>query len=224
MRKRHSEMAAKQASEKAKSPRVFGQATETAENVSRRPLCPRFHQRPTDHPIADPRPARVRRPAGLDHRYASEGGRFRRCATRTAGKVAGRCAPPGDRRRAGVAIGSLGPVGGGPAGDTSGTGASRSRFRIADGGTGSDDTSRSGDGRRYWRYSPSSNGRFCGNGCALAWRMHGRTASDWAGRRPQRSTPAKIRKLHRAGVSKAEIARRLQIGRTSVRRILEAKP
>jgi len=31
-----------------------------------------------------------------------------------------------------------------------------------------------------------------------------------------------VRKLHRAGVSKAEIARRLQIGRTSVRRILGA--
>jgi putative DNA-invertase from lambdoid prophage Rac len=30
----------------------------------------------------------------------------------------------------------------------------------------------------------------------------------------------KARKLHRAGVSKAEIARRLQIGRTSVRRVL----
>ena len=30
----------------------------------------------------------------------------------------------------------------------------------------------------------------------------------------------RIRKLHRAGVSKAEIARRLKIGRTSVRRIL----
>jgi DNA invertase Pin-like site-specific DNA recombinase len=30
----------------------------------------------------------------------------------------------------------------------------------------------------------------------------------------------KVRKLHRTGVSKAEIARRLQIGRTSVRRIL----
>lgn len=29
-----------------------------------------------------------------------------------------------------------------------------------------------------------------------------------------------VRKLHRAGISKAEIARRLQIGRTSVRRIL----
>ena len=34
---------------------------------------------------------------------------------------------------------------------------------------------------------------------------------------------ADIRKLHCAGVSKSEIARRLQIGRTSVRRILEAK-
>jgi putative DNA-invertase from lambdoid prophage Rac len=32
-----------------------------------------------------------------------------------------------------------------------------------------------------------------------------------------------IRKLHRAGVSKAEIARRLDIGRTSVRRLLGAK-
>ena len=30
----------------------------------------------------------------------------------------------------------------------------------------------------------------------------------------------KVRTLHRAGVSKAEIARRLQIGRTSVRRML----
>jgi DNA invertase Pin-like site-specific DNA recombinase len=34
---------------------------------------------------------------------------------------------------------------------------------------------------------------------------------------------AEIRKLHRAGVSKSEISRRLRIGRTSVRRILGAK-
>jgi DNA invertase Pin-like site-specific DNA recombinase len=34
---------------------------------------------------------------------------------------------------------------------------------------------------------------------------------------------AEIRKLHRAGVTKSEVARRLQIGRTSVRRILGAK-
>jgi putative DNA-invertase from lambdoid prophage Rac len=33
----------------------------------------------------------------------------------------------------------------------------------------------------------------------------------------------KIRKLHRAGTSKSEIARRLQIGRTSVRRILKER-
>jgi len=34
---------------------------------------------------------------------------------------------------------------------------------------------------------------------------------------------AEIKKLHRAGVSKSEVARRLQIGRTSVRRILTSK-
>ena len=33
---------------------------------------------------------------------------------------------------------------------------------------------------------------------------------------------AEIRKLHRAGISKSEIARRLKIGRTSVRRVLAA--
>src|SRR5918995_974016 len=33
---------------------------------------------------------------------------------------------------------------------------------------------------------------------------------------------AEIRKLHRAGISKSEIARRLQIGRTSVRRLLSS--
>jgi len=35
---------------------------------------------------------------------------------------------------------------------------------------------------------------------------------------------AEIRRLHRIGVAKAEIARRLHVGRTSVRRILAAKP
>jgi DNA invertase Pin-like site-specific DNA recombinase len=34
---------------------------------------------------------------------------------------------------------------------------------------------------------------------------------------------SQIRKLHRAGVSKAEIARRLEISRTSVRRILRSQ-
>ena len=35
---------------------------------------------------------------------------------------------------------------------------------------------------------------------------------------------AEIQRLHRIGVAKAEIARRLHVGRTSVRRILAAKP
>src|ERR1700741_4959189 len=34
---------------------------------------------------------------------------------------------------------------------------------------------------------------------------------------------AEVRNLHRAGISKSEIARRVEIGRTSVRRILEAQ-
>jgi putative DNA-invertase from lambdoid prophage Rac len=44
--------------------------------------------------------------------------------------------------------------------------------------------------------------------------------------RPQTAAlqTSQVRKLYRAGVSKAEIARRLQIGRTSVRRILAAQP
>jgi putative DNA-invertase from lambdoid prophage Rac len=44
--------------------------------------------------------------------------------------------------------------------------------------------------------------------------------------RPQTAAlqAGQVRKLYRAGISQAEIARRLQIGRTSVRRILQAKP
>ena len=43
--------------------------------------------------------------------------------------------------------------------------------------------------------------------------------------RPKTVAPyaAEIRKLHHSGVSKSEIARRLQVGRTSVRRILTSK-
>ena len=55
-------------------------------------------------------------------------------------------------------------------------------------------------------------------GLALA-RMNGKRLG-----RPMTAGPqaAEIRKLHRAGISKSEIARRLRIGRTSVRRILGA--
>ena len=48
-----------------------------------------------------------------------------------------------------------------------------------------------------------------------------REATGSAGNRGR--SRAEIRKLHRAGLSKSEIARRVQIGRTSVRRILGVK-
>jgi putative DNA-invertase from lambdoid prophage Rac len=73
---------------------------------------------------------------------------------------------------------------------------------------------------RYWQYSQSSKGRFCENGCALAWPTPGKTVRHWAGRRPRRGTLLKSASYIAPASSKAEIARRLQIGRTSVRRIL----
>src|SRR5579864_7856633 len=50
---------------------------------------------------------------------------------------------------------------------------------------------------------------------------HARQNGKRLGRPPSAALQyAPVRKLHRAGISKSEIARRLQIGRTSVRRIL----
>jgi len=88
----------------------FGHAQKPVKNVPRRPLCPRFHQRSTDHSVANPRPAGVCRPAGwtiaLQVKEVGSG-----ASQRQRGEVAGRGAPPRDRRGAGVAIGSLGKVG-----------------------------------------------------------------------------------------------------------------
>jgi hypothetical protein len=53
--------------------------------------------------------------------------------------------------------------------------------------------------------------------------MPGRTANFWGGENCALQA-SQVRKLYRAGVGKSEIARRLRIGRTSVRRIPEAKP
>ena len=112
-----------------------------------------------------------------------------------------------------------GPVGGGPARDTSGTGPSRSRFRIADRSTRSDHARRAAHGRitgglrRVEREILRERVRA---GLAEA-RLNGTRLG-----RPQTAAlqTGQVRKLYRAGVSKAEIARRLRIGRTSVRRIL----
>ena len=177
--------------QKAKSDNVFGQARKTGENVPGRPVRPRFHQRSADAGDAEPRHAGVCRPARLDDRPAGPRGRLRCGEARSPRETAGGRPPPGDRCRAGVAAGPLGPVGNGSAGDPPGTGASRRRLRLADRGAGSDHASRSRHGRRCWPSSPSSKERFCGNELGLAWPMPGRTANGWAGRQPR---PCTLRK------------------------------
>ena len=49
---------------------------------------------------------------------------------------------------------------------------------------------------------------------------HARQNGKHLGRPAVAAHATEIRRLHRAGVAKAEIARRLRVGRTSVRRIL----
>ena len=144
---RSSEMAAKRASKTAKSKRVFGQRTESGENVSRWPLCARFHARSADSAVADSRYARVCRQAGLDDRGADERGRFRRGRTRSSAKICWK------RRAAGRSMSCwCGDwiVGAGQSRIwwyTAGTGGSRRRLRVADRSTGSDNAGRPRDGR-----------------------------------------------------------------------------
>jgi DNA invertase Pin-like site-specific DNA recombinase len=97
--------------------------------------------------------------------------------------------------------------------------APRCRFRLADGSAGPDDTGRS----RHGRVTGCIRGvrREILRERVRAGLAHARQNGQTLGRPATavRHAP-EIRKLHRAGVSKAEIARRLEIGRTSVRRIL----
>ena len=136
-------------------------------------------------------------------------------------ETAGSGAPPRNRCGAGVAAGSLGTVSDGSTGNPAGTGASRRRFRLADGGAGSDHARR------------SRNGRAAGHLCGVRTGDSARTHARWPGPCPaERQTPGPADQL-RGGTlprsancivpasAKAEIARRLQIGRTSVRRILD---
>ena len=129
--------------------------------------------------------------------------------TATAGGVAGCGAPPRNRRGAGVAFGPLGPIRGGLAGNPPETGPLGGRVRFPDRSPGPDDTSRPGHGRFTRPSSPSSSGRFRGNGCAPVCPMPGRTASGWAGPEQRRQKAGEVQALHRASVSKAEIARQL---------------
>src|ERR1019366_13994 len=72
-------------------------------------------------------------------------------ATATAGEVAGGGAPPRNRCGAGVAVGPMGPIRGGPAGNSPGVAASRRRLRLPDRSPGSDNARGPGHGRATGR-------------------------------------------------------------------------
>jgi hypothetical protein len=182
MRERHPEMAAKQASEKAKSPGVFGQSRRPTK-MFRAGLYARVStsdQQTLPLQIRALREYAARRgwTIALQVKEVGSGASQRQLRER----LAGGGAPPRNRRGAGVAFGPLGPVRGGPVGHSPGTGAPRRRFRFPERSPGPDDTSRAGHGSRYWPFSRPSNGRSCRNECAPAWPTLGRTASAWAGR------------------------------------------
>jgi hypothetical protein len=146
MRERHSKMAEKRISGRAKSHRVFGQRRKPAKML-RAGLYARVStndQQTIPLQIRALREYSARR--GVDHRPAGERSRLGCIATATAGEVAGSGAAPRNRRGAGVAIGSLGPIRHGPADHFGRTGPPRRRFRLSDGSTGPDDTSRASDG------------------------------------------------------------------------------
>ena len=191
-------------------------------SVSRRLVRPRVYPRPADSSHAEPRPAGVRRASGLDRRHAGERGGLRCGTTRGARETARSRAPPRDRHRAGVAIGSLGTLGHRPAQHAAGTGTSRRRFRFADRSAGPDHARRSGHGRAAGgicgvraRDSARTGARWFGS-CPAEWQTPGPTRHGGPARRSGR-------KLRRAGLSKSAIARRLHMGRTSVRRILKER-
>src|ERR1017187_10316688 len=73
----------------------------------------------------------------------------------------------------------VGPVRGGPAGNTPGTGPPRSRFRLPDRSPGPVDA--------CWPGSPSAKGIFSASECAPAWIMPGRPARGWGDRQPWHS-------------------------------------
>ena len=97
-------------------------------------------------------------------------------------------------------------------------------LRVADRGAGSDHASRSSDGRPAGHLRRVRKGDSAGtNSGWLGPRTAERQTARPAGNRG-RCTPPRSGNCIAPASAKSEIARRLQIGRTSVRRILAAKP
>ncbi len=202
-------MAAKRASEKPTSPRVFGHARKPAKNVPSRPLRPRLYERPTDHPVADPRLREyaIRRGwtialqvkevgSGASQRQLREklleAARRREIDGRS---VADLLATLQELEHLGVGFVSLTEA--------------------------LDLTTPAGRAIAALLAVFAEFEREILRERVRAGLAHARQNGQTLGRPVTAGLQAdKARKLHRAGVSKAEIARRLQIGRTSVRRIL----
>ena len=139
---------------------------------------------------AVPGDAGLRRATGLNRRHAGHGGRLRCSTTRSARETPRSCPSPGDRRRARVAAGSVGPLGTGPSRHAPRTGTSRSWFCIADGGAGSDHTGWSRDGRLAGRVRCVRAGDLTGacagriGPCPAEWEAFGTTANRSVQKRP----------------------------------------
>ena len=212
-------MAAKRASEKPTSPRVFGHARKPAKNVPSRPLRPRLYERPTDHPVADPRLREyaIRRGwtialqvkevgSGASQRQLREklleAARRREIDVelvwrldRWGRSVADLLATLQELEHLGVGFVSLTEA--------------------------LDLTTPAGRAIAALLAVFAEFEREILRERVRAGLAHARQNGQTLGRPVTAGLQAdKARKLHRAGVSKAEIARRLQIGRTSVRRIL----
>ena len=173
-------------------------------------------------PHADARHAGVCGEARLDDRGSDQRGRFRRGAS---GNSARNCWQPPAAARS-MWCWSGGWIAGAARSDLvatlEGTGTSGRRFRVAHRSTGSDHANGPRDGRvagRFREFEHEILRERTKAGLAQA-RQKGQRLG-----RPVTAAvhAAEIRKLHRAGVSKSEIARRLEIGRTSVRRLLTQK-
>jgi DNA invertase Pin-like site-specific DNA recombinase len=211
-------MAAKQAPEKTKSPKVFGQARKPAK-MFRAGLYARVStndQQTVPLQIRTLREYAVRRgwTITLQVKEVGSGASQRQLREKLLEAV---------RRReidvVLVAVRSLGTIRGRPTGDSPGTAAPRRRLRLAD--EALDLTTPAGRAMAALLAVFAEFEREILRERVRAGLAHARRNGKKLGRPATAARHAsKIRTLHRAGVSKSEIARRLEIGRTSVRRIL----
>jgi len=185
-------------------------------------LRPHLDSRPADPPASDQSHAGVCRPTRLADRRRDQGSRLRRSAAAKAGGTARRRPPPRSGRNPRLAARPLGPIPSRPHHHPKRARGAGHRLCLA---------------YRSLRHDDPDRPRPCRN----AGRLRGVRARDSQGTCESRHRPgtrqgnhlrqtksaakktAEIKRLYRKEkLSQSEIARRLGIGRTSVRRLLES--